>query len=117
MLLQWLNNSDKHQVPSIVLIAPTEIAHSASIIFYSDEDASANVPPDATIWAGPLKPDVVLLEHRTNRPVKLVSGKWEGHAIIAMQTNHELVSVEKTMLLLCNYTALAVDQFRGFFEQ
>jgi len=25
--LQWLNNNDKHRVPSVVLIAPTEVSH------------------------------------------------------------------------------------------
>src|ERR1044072_7268686 len=40
--LQWLNNTDKHRIPPIVLIAPKEISHSVQVEFGSEEDAAAN---------------------------------------------------------------------------
>ena len=61
-ILQWLNNTDKHRVPSVILIAPTEMAHSWEVQFYSDEDAKANAPPDTTVWFDALQPGVVLLD-------------------------------------------------------
>lgn len=116
VLLQSLSNADKHRVPSVVLLAPTDLSHNASTVFYSDEDASANVPPDATIWAGPLQPGVVLIELRTNKPIESVSGKFEGHAIVAIQSPIESVAVAPTLMALHQYTALVISQFGSFFK-
>ena len=115
VLLQWLSNADKHRVPSIVLIAPTEITHSFSPAFLSDEDAAANVPPDATFWGGPLKPGAVLLEYRTKYPLASASGRFDGKAIVALQTIHEPSAVVPTLQALHQYTALVSAQFSNFF--
>lgn len=116
VLLQSLSNSDKHRVPSVVVLAPTDLSHNFSVAFYSDEDASANVPPDATIWAGPLHPGVVLMELRTNKPLASVSGAFEGHAIVAVQTPSEPAAVAPTLRVLHQYTTLVVSQFGTFFQ-
>lgn len=116
VLLQWLSNADKHRVPSVVLIAPTTMTHNVSAAFYSDEDATANVPPDVTFWAGPLKAGAVLVEWRTNRPIASVSGSFEGIAIVAIQTPHELAAVVPTLQALHQYTRLVASQFSGFFQ-
>ena len=116
VLLQWLSNTDKHRVPSVVLIAPTNIAHEVSGVFHSDEDASVNVPPDTTVWAGPLAPGAVLLEWRANRPIASVSGRFEGKAIVAIQTLHEPAAIIPTLGALQQYTTLVVSQFHRFFQ-
>lgn len=116
VLLQSLSNSDKHKVPSVVLVAPTDLTHNVSAAFYSDKDASANVPPDATVWAGPLQPGVVLMELRTNKPLASVSGAFEGHAIVAIQTPSELIAVAPTLRVLHRHTTLVVSQFGTFFQ-
>jgi len=116
VLLQRLNNYDKHRVPSVVLVAPTEMMHSFSVEFYSEEDAKANDPPDATVWFGPLQPGVVLVEQRTNRPVAKVHVNFQGKAVVALQIGDKRPPVVKVLNELGRYTALVVDQFREFFK-
>lgn len=116
VLLQWLSNTDKHRVPSVVLIAPTEMSHSGRAAFYSEEDAKANVPPDTTVWFGPLHPGVVLMEYRTNRPIESVRGDYSGIAIVSIETIDQTAPVVEVLRALSHYTALVVAQFRGFFK-
>jgi hypothetical protein len=116
VLLQRLNNMDKHRVPSVVLLAPQEIAHSCAVQFCSDEDAQANTPPDVTVSLDPLQPGGVILEHCTDRPIDSVTGNFQGKAVVAVRTDRGQPSLEKTLRELSYYTALIVDQFRHFFE-
>ncbi|CAI8988517.1 hypothetical protein [Pseudomonas chlororaphis] len=115
VLLQWLNNADKHRVPSVVLIAPTELTHNMAVKFYSDEDASANVPPDTTVWAGPLEAGVTLIELRTTCPIESVSGQYEGYARVAIQYEDRLEPIGPMLVALHKYTALVVSQFNVYF--
>ena len=115
VVLQWLSNTDKHRVPSVVLIAPTELAHNMAVHFYSDEDASANVPPDATIWAGPLEAGVTLIELRTTSPVESVSGRYDARATVAIQCEDRLEPIGPLLMSLHRYTALVVAQFNAYF--
>jgi hypothetical protein len=116
VLLQAFSNADKHRVPSVVLIAPTNIAHSVSAVFHSNEEAAENVPPDTTVWAGPLQPGAVLLEWRTNKPIASVSGGFEGQAIVAIQQVPEPLAITPTLQALHQYTALVASQFSQFFK-
>lgn len=115
VLLQWLSNNDKHQVPSVVLLAPTEISHNFSAAFQSEEDAAANVPPDVAIWAGPLSAGVVLIEYRTKHPLASAGGKYEGKAIVALQTNSEPQAIVPLLQALNQYVAMVCAQFTPFF--
>jgi hypothetical protein len=110
--LQRLNNTDKHRIPSVVLVAPTNISHSVQVEFGSEEDAAANVPPDTTVWAGPLSPGVVLLDYRTNRPIASVKGRFDGHAVVAIQTPKGFEQVDTYVQGIKYHTGLVVDQFR-----
>jgi hypothetical protein len=116
VLLQWLSNTDKHRIPSIVLIAPTQISHAFSATFYSDADAAANVPPDTVFWVGPLQEGAVLVEYRTKHPIASAAGKFEGRAIVAIQTDREAVALIPTLRALGRYTALVIAQFGSFFQ-
>jgi hypothetical protein len=116
VLLHWLSNADKHRVPQVALIAPTNISHNLSAVFQSDEDCAANMPPDIAVWNGPLEPGAILLEWRTTRPIASVSGKVEGGAIVAIQTPHDFVAVAPTLLALHQYTASIASQFERFFQ-
>jgi hypothetical protein len=116
VLLQWLSNTDKHRIPSVVLIAPTEISHAFSAAFYSDADAAANVPPDTVFWVGPLQPGAILIEYRTKHPIASAEGKFEGNAIVAIQTDREAVALAPTLRALVQYTALVAAQFGAFFQ-
>jgi hypothetical protein len=116
VLLQALNNTDKHRVPTLVLIAPNEITHEVGVAFYSDEDASANVPPDTTVWAGPLSPGAVLLEWRTTKPIAKVTGGISAKATVAIQRNEVALPVGATLQALHQYAALVAAQFDQFFQ-
>jgi hypothetical protein len=113
--LQRLNNTDKHRVPPIVLIAPTNVAHSLQVEFNSEEDAAANTPPDTTLWVGPLKPGVVLLDYKTSRPIASVKGRFDGQAVVAIQTPKGFERVDTYVQSITYYTGLVVEQFRPFF--
>ena len=113
--LQRLNNTDKHRIPTVVLIAPTNVAHSVQVEFSSEEDAVANTPPDTTLWAGPLEPGVVLLDYRTNRPIVSVKGRFDGQAVVAIQTPKGFEQVDTYVPGIAYYTGLVVEQFRPFF--
>ena len=115
VLLQSLNNADKHRIPSVVLVGQIDANHEASIEFYSEEECCANLPPDTTIWGGPLTPGVVVLEHKTKHPVAKISGRFKVRAAVAIETNSGHPSVIVAMQSLDYYTALVVDQFRSFF--
>ena len=115
LLLQSLNNTDKHRVPSVVLLAPASLSHSHEIEFRSAEEAAANAPPDFTAWAGPLSPGVVLVEMRTKHPVASVKGRSDIHAVVALETDNVPRPLDRVLKPLVVYTATVVDQFRGFF--
>ncbi len=116
IMLQELNNEDKHRVPLIIRVAPTEIHHACMIQFYNGEDLKTNIPPDATSSFDALCPGLVLLEYKTDRPIAKVSGSFYGTAIVAIQTAHGRPSADLTLRKLNYYTALIVDYFRDFFD-
>jgi hypothetical protein len=99
----------------VTLIAPETVGHSCEVEFLSEEDAEANVPPDQTVWAGPLSTGVGLVEHRTTRPIAKVRGKFDGQAIVAIETEHGPLPASATVRDLGYYTALVAAQFREFF--
>jgi hypothetical protein len=117
VLLQWLNNADKHRVPSVVLIGQLDATHEASIEYYSEEDAAANSPPDTIVWSGALHPGVILLELRTKSPVAKVSTSFKVRATVAVETHLGQPSVIVVMQSLRYYTTLVVDQFRSLFAE
>jgi hypothetical protein len=114
-MLQWLNNADKHRVPSVVLVAQVDADHEGSIEYYSDEDAAANNPPDITVWNGPLQKGVVLLEWRTKTPVAKVRGRYSMRCTVAIETNAGHTPLIPFAVGVSYYTALIVDQFRPMF--
>lgn len=58
---------------------------------------------------------VVLLEHRTTRPIAKVKGQFDGQAIVAIETERGPLPVGATVRDIGYYTALVVAQFRAFF--
>lgn len=115
LLIQWLSNSDKHRVPSVVLLAPADLALSGVVAFQNVEDLAANLPPDATIWAGPILPGSVLLEYRTKHPLASVSGAFDVKAVVALETNKGPMPVDEIIPKLGYYAELVIEHFRMFF--
>jgi hypothetical protein len=116
-MLQWLNNADKHRVPSVVLVAQVDADHEGSIEYYSEKDAAANTPPDVTVWNGPLDKGTVLLEYRTKTPIAKVQGRFSVRCTIAIETHTGHTPLIPFALPLSYYTALIVDQFCSFFPK
>lgn len=116
VLLQWLSNTDKHQVPSVILVAPKEFGNSHSYKFYSAKDADLNVPPNVTFWVGALEPDITIMELKTISPIESASGELKCSAIVAMQTCYGNLPVVDVITQLTNYTELVVTQFREMFK-
>jgi hypothetical protein len=115
LVLQSLNNVDKHRVPSVVLVGQVDAEHEAFIEYPTEEDAAKNLPPDTTVWNGPIGLGVVLLEWRTITPVVRVSGTYKVRAVLALETDSGVPQLIPLLQSLSTYTEIVVDQFRGFF--
>ncbi len=115
LLLRDLNNIDKHRVPVTIRLAPAVLSHAGEVEFETDEDAAANVPPDQTVWAGPLEPGIVLLEHRTTSRVVKIKGRWDLKATVSLETRQGPQPLGLTAEKLCFYTRLVAHQFSPFF--
>jgi hypothetical protein len=117
VMLQWLNNADKHRIPSVVLVGQVDATHEASVEFYTEEDATASGPPDITAWNGPLQPGVVLIDSRTKNPVAKVKGQFKVRATVAIETNLGHSPLIVAVQSMGFYTGLVVDQFRSLFAE
>lgn len=116
LALHRLNNADKHQIPRIVLLAPTEIAFNVTVAFFTDEAAAANVPPDMTIWADPVGPGVVLLEQRAKDPIKEVTLNLSGTWQVSLHTASGYEPCGNFMRMLGRCVWEVIGLFRPLFE-
>lgn len=116
ILLQRVNNMDKHRVPQVALFAPQKIAFTASVTFEDEHAAGLNTPPDATVWAGPLSPGVPLLEYRTKHPLTSVEGKFDVHADLSLVCDEITRPFADLVSYLHWYVCLVFDQFTPFFR-
>jgi hypothetical protein len=115
LYLQELNNTDKHRVPSVVLIAPENLGHEHEVEFRSEAEAALNAPPNVTAWSGPLSPGVVLFEMKTKHPLVKVKGRTEIKAVVAVEVLERPFPVERLLGDVGRYTSMVVEQFCGFF--
>lgn len=116
VILNWLSNIDKHQIPIIIHLPPNSIAHSASVEYYSDEEASLNVPPDVSVWVGKLMPKTVLMEYRSKHPIKRVEGDFNFVTTVSLDIKGTLIPLLDILHHLTSYTTLVFNQFRSHFE-
>ncbi|TIT40726.1 MAG: hypothetical protein E5W76_15740 [Mesorhizobium sp.] len=116
LVLQKLSNTDKHRVPAVALLGQVKQDHSHTVEFYSEEDASANVPPDTSVAVDPLRPGLVVLEYRTNCPIKSATGQWAIEARLMVSVDGGWLPFEQTVEQLVWYVNLIADQFRPFFK-
>lgn len=116
-ILHQFSNSDKHRNPAILLMIPEgTLMHSQSIAFYSEDDAALNVPPQVEIFVDSLKSGLVLMRHKTNKPIKEVSGNMNLSAKMYIELpNGEKAEIEILLRKLHYYTNLIAEQFRRFF--
>lgn len=115
VILTDLNNSDKHRIPSVALITPTNIGQEICVEFYTEEDASANIPPNAIVWVGPLKAGTVLFEYKTTAPIETVKGKYKLEAAVGILYKGRYLQITPLLKQLYNYLNLVFSQFHDFF--
>jgi len=113
--LQKLSNNDKHQIPSVVVLLATEMQNSTMVEYRNDEEAAQNIPPDVTIWGGPIEPGTVLVEHRTKHPLAAVKGCHTFSGKVFFELSNDRFPISPTLSQLGYYTDLIIGQFRQFF--
>jgi hypothetical protein len=113
VILQWLNNEDKHRVPSVVLVVPSEMKYSCIFKF---EGPGENKMLDTIKSFEPLQPGMVISEHQSGRQLAEAHVTAFGEALVTIQSEQKREPVDKLMCGLSDYTAQVVDQFRGFFK-
>ncbi len=116
VFLNMLSNADKHQVPSVVLMAPTGVEFDGQVEFYSEEHARLNTPPDTTFFGDPIARGSILLEHRAKNPISKVKGSFRVPLAISLRTPRGILRLEQTLPGLESYANLVVDQFRPLFS-
>lgn len=116
VLLNWLSNFDKHQIPIIIHLPPNSIAHSASVEYYTDEHASLNVPPDVTVWVDKLTPGAILMELKSKHPLKRVEGNFDFVVTASLDIKGTTVPLLDILTCITNYTKLVLNQFKPHFS-
>ena len=109
--LNILSNLDKHRMPVPFLIPPQEISFQQSCQFYSNEDATANIPPNVIIHAGSLVHGKTVLEYITTCPIKQADGVFQIKANVAIEANNFTREVIEIISQLTWYTRLVVNEF------
>ena len=116
VILNWLSNQDKHQIPIVVHLLPNSIAHSAGVKYYSEEEAALNVPPDVSVWVDKLIPGTMLMELRSKHPIESVSGNFNYITTVSIDVKGTLLPVMDLMPNLARYTNLILNQFKPLFN-
>lgn len=69
VLLQYLDNMDKHRLPLEVLLHP-QVVDASALVEYADEAAAeAAGPPAVNLYDHTLEPSALVLSGRTTRPI------------------------------------------------
>lgn len=74
LLLQELNNKDKHHIQIVPELHQQEIIHGAGVEFYTEEDAKKNIPSDVTMHVSEFTDGALLLEQKTKSKISKVHG-------------------------------------------
>jgi len=111
VLLNWMSNHDKHRMPVPFLIPPKEIEFSQACMFNSEEDASANTPPDVVVHVGPLRHNALLMEYRTKHPIQWAKGNFNITANVAFETHVDTRDLSEAIKQLIWYTGLVTNEF------
>jgi hypothetical protein len=116
-LLGHLSNQDKHRLPQVVLMAVNQRNHTVALKFASEDDASAFVPPQITVFPPPVVSGSTLMEVRGRRPVAIatIGGRIEIEAVTAIQTLVGLEDAVQTLAALCSHTKQILEDFRERF--
>lgn len=109
--LNFLSNLDKHRMPIPFLVPPQEISFQQCCHFYSDEDASANVPPNVIVHVDALTHGKIVMEYITNCPIEMAAGKFAIKAKVAIEVNGCTRDIFEIMQQLTWYSRLIVDEF------
>ncbi len=112
-ILNCLSNFDKHRMPIPFLVPPQEISFQQSCQFYSDEDASANIPPNVVIHVDALEHGKTVMEYITNCPIKVATGKFEIKAKVAIMVNGHARDIFEVIEQVRWYSRIIVNEFEN----
>ncbi|WP_439821366.1 hypothetical protein ACSPX5_07910 [Pseudomonas sp. HLG18] len=114
-LLNGLNNSDKHRVPNLVVLAQEKIVFNGSIKYYRMEDAYADGAPDLKVSIDPIVSGMTLLDATTKYPVDKVEGHFNIHGRVMLEVNGEYYDSVEYLKMTRAYLMAVYDLFAGFF--
>lgn len=114
--LQWLNNIDKHQVPTVMLLCPARLRFEAEFEYESEEIASSVSNPIEEFFTGPITEGGTIMQFSFQAPIVRFNfnGGVDVRISIQMENHQEDMIVQ--MRKLHDYVQVVVLQFRPFFE-
>lgn len=114
-LLQHLNNSDKHRVPSLVVVEPSGWEFNMAMEYETEEGAAADGEPELVLPTDPLSPGAVLMEMRTGHPIKAVHGQTTATAVVAYEGISGPAPLVETLVGLHQYVSIVVAELQACF--
>lgn len=115
-VLQWINNVDKHRVPSVLVLVPNEHKQEIKIEYCSEDEAKLDVPPQIEIFGYPIEKGSVVVEHKTNYPLKKIIGNINYRVIASIQGPNGNEPLAILIPGLHGYVSTVINYFRLFFE-
>lgn len=86
VILQRLDNDDKHRSQIIAGVDWQKIDHQLAVAFVDPEAAERNTPPDTTVHVPAFVDGALLMEYRTLDPMATVEGEFQFGARLKIET-------------------------------
>jgi len=109
LLLENLNNHDKHRSVIVAKLTPQAIEHTFEVEFASDLAAARNSPPDVTIHVPDFSEDALLVEYRARDPITKVKGGFDVVFELWVETASGLQPLFQTLDSLIRYVNIVLS--------
>ena len=113
LLLEKLNNHDKHRSIIVAKLTPQTIEHTFAVEFDSEVAAARNAPPDVTLHVSDFSGDALLVECRTKDPITKVKGGFDVKFELWVETPSSLQPLFQTLGSLIYYVNLVLNFIHG----
>ena len=114
VLLNELENSDKHRIPLAFSLLPEIIQFSKAVKFFTEESAAKAGPPQVNINL-PLHEEVPFVTIAFNEPIEEAAGEFDVKTILVLQTDTRVIPYQDQLLALGKYVQLVLSYFAGNF--